>query len=128
MGIMVAYGSYVKDDANLVKSINQIEIFDTAVAFLAGVSTLYPRHTITPPITAITVSTAAALVRVICAGFVSHFAVEVGWDSDRDLIVNLREFLLPYFFASVHILDFWTYIEVCHHTETAVCAPCRKTP
>ncbi len=37
MGIMIAYGSYVKDDANLVKSINQIEIFDTAVAFLAGV-------------------------------------------------------------------------------------------
>ncbi|HBA97656.1 MAG TPA: sodium-dependent transporter [Lachnospiraceae bacterium] len=37
MGIMVAYGSYVKDDADLMKSINQIEIFDTAVAFLAGV-------------------------------------------------------------------------------------------
>ena len=37
MGIMVAYGSYVKDDSNLVKSINQIEIFDTVVAFLAGV-------------------------------------------------------------------------------------------
>lgn len=37
MGIMIAYGSYVSDDANLVKSINQIEIFDTAVAFLAGV-------------------------------------------------------------------------------------------
>ncbi|MCR5214175.1 MAG: sodium-dependent transporter [Eubacterium sp.] len=37
MGIMVAYGSYVKDDANLVKSINQIEFFDTLVAFLAGV-------------------------------------------------------------------------------------------
>lgn len=37
MGIMVAYGSYVRDDANLVKSINQIELFDTAVAFLAGV-------------------------------------------------------------------------------------------
>lgn len=36
MGIMVAYGSYVKDDANLVKSINQIEFFDTLVAFLAG--------------------------------------------------------------------------------------------
>ena len=36
MGIMIAYGSYVKDDANLGKSINQIEIFDTAVAFLAG--------------------------------------------------------------------------------------------
>lgn len=37
MGIMVAYGSYVRDDDNLVKSINQIEVFDTAVAFLAGV-------------------------------------------------------------------------------------------
>lgn len=37
MGIMITYGSYVKDDANLVKSINQIEIFDTVVAFLAGV-------------------------------------------------------------------------------------------
>lgn len=37
MGIMVAYGSYVKDDANLGKSINQIEFFDTLVAFLAGV-------------------------------------------------------------------------------------------
>lgn len=37
MGIMIAYGSYVRDDANLVKSINQIELFDTLVAFLAGV-------------------------------------------------------------------------------------------
>lgn len=37
MGIMVAYGSYVRDEANLVSSINQIEIFDTVVAILAGV-------------------------------------------------------------------------------------------
>lgn len=37
MGIMVAYGSYVTDETNLKKSINQIEIFDTGVAFLAGV-------------------------------------------------------------------------------------------
>lgn len=37
MGIMIAYGSYVSDDANLSKSINQIEIFDTGVALLAGV-------------------------------------------------------------------------------------------
>lgn len=36
MGIMVAYGSYVKDDTNLMKSINQIEFFDTLVALLAG--------------------------------------------------------------------------------------------
>lgn len=36
MGIMVSYGSYVKDDINLGKSVNQIEIFDTLVALLAG--------------------------------------------------------------------------------------------
>ncbi len=37
MGIMVAYGSYVKDDISLNKSINQIEIFDTIIAILAGI-------------------------------------------------------------------------------------------
>ncbi|WP_295155324.1 sodium-dependent transporter [uncultured Ruminococcus sp.] len=37
MGIMVTYGSYFKDDENLMKSVNRIEIFDTLVAFLAGV-------------------------------------------------------------------------------------------
>lgn len=36
MGIMVTYGSYVNDNTNLMKSINQIEIFDTIVALLAG--------------------------------------------------------------------------------------------
>ena len=36
MGIMITYGSYVRKDTDLVKSVNQIEIFDTAVAFLAG--------------------------------------------------------------------------------------------
>lgn len=37
MGIMVTYGSYFKDKDNLIRSVNQIEIFDTVVAFLAGV-------------------------------------------------------------------------------------------
>ena len=37
MGIMVTYGSYFRDEENLVKSVNQIEIFDTLIAFLAGV-------------------------------------------------------------------------------------------
>ncbi len=36
MGIMVAYGSYAKKETNLMKSINQIEIFDTVIALLAG--------------------------------------------------------------------------------------------
>lgn len=37
MGIMITYGSYVKKDVDLNKSITQIEIFDTSVALLAGV-------------------------------------------------------------------------------------------
>lgn len=37
MGIMVTYGSYINDSEDIVKSVNNIEIFDTLVAFLAGV-------------------------------------------------------------------------------------------
>lgn len=36
MGIMITYGSYAKSDSNIVSSTRQIESFDTAVAFLAG--------------------------------------------------------------------------------------------
>ena len=36
MGIMITYGSYVKPDVNLNTAVNQIEIFDTGVAFIAG--------------------------------------------------------------------------------------------
>lgn len=36
MGIMITYGSYVKNEVNLNKAVNQIEIFDTGVALLAG--------------------------------------------------------------------------------------------
>ncbi|MBE6957036.1 MAG: sodium-dependent transporter [Ruminococcaceae bacterium] len=36
MGIMITYGSYTKKDTDLVKSVNQIELFDTGVALLAG--------------------------------------------------------------------------------------------
>lgn len=37
MGIMIAYGSYMRDDTNLGRAITHIEIFDTVIAFLAGV-------------------------------------------------------------------------------------------
>lgn len=36
MGIMITYGSYTKDEVSIVKSVNQIEIFDTGIAILAG--------------------------------------------------------------------------------------------
>lgn len=36
MGIMITYGSYMKKDIRLETSVRQIESFDTAIAFLAG--------------------------------------------------------------------------------------------
>ncbi len=36
MGIMITYGSYMKKDTNLTSAVHQIEIFDTGIAFLAG--------------------------------------------------------------------------------------------
>lgn len=36
MGIMITYGSYMKKDVSIEKSVKQIEIFDTGIAFFAG--------------------------------------------------------------------------------------------
>lgn len=36
MGIMITYGSYMKKNDNLESSVRQIELFDTGIAFLAG--------------------------------------------------------------------------------------------
>ena len=36
MGIMITYGSYMKKDVSLEKSVHSIEIFDTGIAFFAG--------------------------------------------------------------------------------------------
>lgn len=36
MGIMITYGSYMKKEAHIERSVRQIEIFDTAIAFMAG--------------------------------------------------------------------------------------------
>ncbi len=36
MGIMITYGSYMKKDVNLENSVSQIELFDTGIAFFAG--------------------------------------------------------------------------------------------
>ena len=36
MGIMITYGSYMRRDEDLVSSVNQVEFFDTAIAFLCG--------------------------------------------------------------------------------------------
>ena len=36
MGIMITYGSYMQKESDLEKSVTQIEIFDTGIAFIAG--------------------------------------------------------------------------------------------
>lgn len=36
MGIMITYGSYLPEDTDIESSVRHIEIFDTAIAFLAG--------------------------------------------------------------------------------------------
>ena len=36
MGIMITFGSYMKKEISIKKSVKQIEIFDTGIAFLAG--------------------------------------------------------------------------------------------
>ncbi len=36
MGIIITFGSYMKKDINIENSVHQIEIFDTGIAFLAG--------------------------------------------------------------------------------------------
>ncbi len=36
MGIMITYGSYMKKDVSLESAVHQIEIFDTGIAFMAG--------------------------------------------------------------------------------------------
>ena len=42
MGIMITYGAYLGDKENIIKSAGNIELFDTAVAFLAGVMIIVP--------------------------------------------------------------------------------------
>lgn len=44
MGIMITYGSYMKKNNNLESSVRQIELFDTAIAFLAGLMIVPSAH------------------------------------------------------------------------------------
>ena len=36
MGIMITYGSYMRKEDNLISNVNHVELFDTGIAFLAG--------------------------------------------------------------------------------------------
>lgn len=45
MGIMITYGSYMRKEDNLEQSVRHIEIFDTGIAFLAGMMVVPPVFT-----------------------------------------------------------------------------------
>jgi len=36
MGIMITYGAYMRREDDLISNVNQVELFDTAISFLAG--------------------------------------------------------------------------------------------
>ncbi|MCQ2379166.1 MAG: sodium-dependent transporter, partial [Victivallaceae bacterium] len=42
MGVMITYGAYMRREDDLVSCVNQIEFFDTAVAFFAGLMIIPP--------------------------------------------------------------------------------------
>ncbi|MBQ5800732.1 MAG: sodium-dependent transporter [Clostridia bacterium] len=42
MGIMITYGSYMKKEVSIESSVTQIEIFDTGIAFFAGLMIIPP--------------------------------------------------------------------------------------
>ncbi len=42
MGIMITYGSYMKKEISIEKSVRQISVFDTGIAFLAGMMVIPP--------------------------------------------------------------------------------------
>ncbi len=48
MGIMITYGSYMKKDVSINSSVKQIEIFDTGIAFLAGLMIIPAVFTVNP--------------------------------------------------------------------------------
>ncbi len=49
MGIMITYGSYMKKDVSIEKSVRQIEIFDTGIAFFAGLMIVPPVFVFSSP-------------------------------------------------------------------------------
>lgn len=48
MGIMITYGSYMRKDVSISSSVSQIEIFDTGIAFLAGLMIIPAVFTVNP--------------------------------------------------------------------------------
>ncbi len=44
MGIMIAYGSYLSDEDDMLKGVRQIEFCDTFVAFMAGIMIIVPLY------------------------------------------------------------------------------------
>ena len=94
MGIMITYGSYMKKEDNIEKSVRQIEIFDTGIALLAGLI-------IIPSVVAFNGSKVMMPILVILCVVIAVFALTID-----GALAGLKYYLLPDFskFSSATVL------------------------
>lgn len=109
MGIMITYGSYMKKDINLESSVHQIEIFDTGIAFLAGLM-------VVPGVFAFSGGDAAALNKG--AGLMFHTLPKVFDSMKGGTLIGALFFLLVFFAALTSSISLM---------ETIVSVICDKT-
>lgn len=94
MGIMITYGSYMKKDINIESSVRNIEVFDTGIAFLAGLM-------IVPAVFAFSNGDSAALDENLQAGASLMFKIlpKVFNDMAGGTFIGLAFFILVFFAA-----------------------------
>ena len=109
MGIMITYGSYMKKEINLESSVRQIELFDTGIAFLAGLM-------IVPGVFAFSGGDEAALSKG--AGLMFHTLPKVFESMMGGTVIGALFFLLVFFAALTSSISLM---------ETIVSVVCDKT-
>ena len=109
MGIMITYGSYMKKEINLESSVRQIEIFDTGIAFLAGLM-------IVPGVFAFSGGNEEALSKG--AGLMFHTLPKVFDYMTGGMVIGALFFLLVFFAALTSSISLM---------ETVVSVICDKT-
>lgn len=109
MGIMITYGSYMKKEISLESSVRQIEIFDTGIAFLAGLM-------IVPGVFAFSGGDESALGKG--AGLMFHTLPKVFNSMIGGTVIGALFFLLVFFAALTSSISLM---------ETIVSVICDKT-
>lgn len=110
MGIMITYGSYLPKESNLEKSVSRIEIFDTAIAILAGLM-------IIPAVFAFSNGDPAALNKGPGLMFITLPKVFESTGAGMATIVGTAFFLLVFFAALTSSMSLMETLvsSVCDH-------------